>query len=64
MNAPKRKVQCVHLSHVTQVIKDRTGPDEHYLDSHFECMKTKCHISKRACINCIMYQPLNGLSYD
>jgi hypothetical protein len=57
---PKRKAMCLYLIHVAQLIKDRTGSGENYIDSHWECTKIKQRISKRHCLNCTMYKIANN----
>ena len=59
--APKRKQICLHLVHVSQLIKDTTGSGVSYTDSHYECAKQKRRLSsRRRCINCNMYNPLKN----
>jgi hypothetical protein len=58
-NVTKKREQCLHLIHVSQLIKDTTGSGNDYTDSHFECAKMKRRISsKRKCLNCNMYSPI------
>jgi len=59
MNAPERKTVCEHMVHISQVVKDRDGSDNSYVNSYYKCLKTKRRISgRKACINCVMYKPL------
>lgn len=57
--APKKRLQCLYLVHVSRQIKDTTGSGENYTDTYYECGKLKRRISsKRKCLNCNFYKPL------
>ena len=57
MNAPKRKITCIYLIHISQLIKNHTASDEEsYIDNYFKCTKINDRISKRHCLNCTMYK--------
>ena len=59
MNAPKRKIQCLYLCCVSQLVKATDGSNEQYNNSYYQCNKTNKRISKHHCVNCVMYKPLD-----
>jgi len=57
-NPPKKKPICVHLNHVSQLIKDTTGSGNTYTDSYFKCSKEGKRITRKHCRSCVFYKPL------
>jgi hypothetical protein len=58
MKAPRKKLVCIYLCHLSQVIKDTTGSGESYIDSYYKCSKLQTRITKKHCRVCVFYKPL------
>lgn len=61
--ATRIKPVCLHLCHVSQLIKSTSG-DENYIDSYFKCNFLKHKIKKRQCTKCSFYKPLINKADD
>lgn len=56
----KRPVVCSHLYKFSQLIRDRTGSGESYIDSHLKCNHLQIRITKKHCKNCNFYNPIKA----
>jgi len=51
---------CEYYTKVSQLIKDKTGSGEDYIDSYNFCSQLKILITKKKCHLCKLYSPLNN----
>lgn len=59
MQSPEKRKTCESFTKVCQLIKDRTGEGNNYIDSYNFCSLLKKRIDKRHCINCKFFKPLS-----
>jgi hypothetical protein len=58
MTAPRKNPVCIHLCHISQVVKDVTGDNDPYTDSYYKCSKLQKRITRKHCRGCVFYKPL------
>ena len=52
----RKKHKCIHLLQKSELIKNLADIKESHIDTYSLCLRRDKRISKRACINCVMYQ--------